>query len=40
MKLFVLLTLMSVFVWYSYPLPRRETQQRSQTPRESFHFDA
>jgi len=40
MKLFVLLMLMSVFVWYSYPLPRREARQRSQGPRESFPFDA
>lgn len=40
MKLFMLLMLMSVFVWYSYPLPSRQAQQRSQARRDSFRFDA
>jgi hypothetical protein len=40
MKLFMLLILMSVFVWHSYPLPRRHAQQRSRAVREIFHFDA
>ena len=40
MKLFMLLILMSVFVWHSYPLPRRQARQRSQTVRDFFHFDA
>lgn len=38
MKLFMLLTLMSVFVWFSFPPMRREAKQRSQAPRDSLPF--
>jgi hypothetical protein len=34
MKLFMLLTLMSVFVWFSYPPLRRAAKQRSAPPRD------
>jgi len=35
MKLLMLLTLMSVFVWFSYPpLRRRQAKQRSAPPRD------
>ncbi len=38
MKLLMLLTLMSVFVWFSYPRMRREVKHRSQAPRDSLPF--
>jgi hypothetical protein len=34
MKFFMLLTLMSVFVWFSCPPMRREAKQRSVPPRD------
>jgi len=40
MKLFMLLMLMSVFVWFSYPPARREAKQRSTARRDSVRFDA
>jgi hypothetical protein len=38
MKLFMLLTLMSVFVWFSYPPMRREAKQRSRASRDLLPF--
>jgi preprotein translocase subunit YajC len=38
MKLFMLLTLMSVFVWFSYIPMRREAKQRSRAWRDSLPF--
>jgi hypothetical protein len=38
MKLFMLLTLMSVFVWFSYIPMRHEAKQRSRAWRDSLPF--
>jgi hypothetical protein len=38
MKLFMLLMLMSIFVWFSYPPLRREAKQRSPVRRDSRPF--
>lgn len=38
MKMFMLLTLMSVFVWLSYAPVRREAKQRSRAGRDSLPF--
>jgi len=38
MKLLMLLMLMSVFVWFSYPPLHREAKQQSRAPRESRPF--
>lgn len=38
MKLFMLLTLMSVFVWFSFPPIRREAKQRNPARRDPPPF--
>ncbi|MGH6671576.1 MAG: hypothetical protein ACRECV_06310 [Xanthobacteraceae bacterium] len=40
MKLFILLTLMSVFVWFSFPPVRRRAKQRSPVRHDPTRFDA